>query len=232
MNYDNLTSKDLTKIVQLYGGDNVTVCKHCNTIQEVPEWEKWMIYYLDKEYPSACDGCQRRFPSCCVEKSIYPIEHYKEHPKHVLTKNGYEIYLCFSCIKRRRNGKILKFEKVKKKDLEVYEPECTNCSVPESDCGNVLSRCKTCRDKMCDMCILNDLCVCCHDNLGFDTKNLQIGDRVIYNDCGPILTEATVKKIGKIKSGSQKIRILCDRGYEWNDPPKAIDVYRKNLRKM
>ncbi len=241
---DCLTSEDLAEIVKLYGGENIEACKHCNKIQTVPPFEKIEYYeFYDRpgeEYRSACDECGEVFPSCCVWKSQYSEKHYERHPTHVWKKDGENRYPCRSCVKKRNDTE--KMEKKYMKKMETAKNakkrkreklECPSCSIPESDCEDVpFSRCKKCREKVCEMCILNDLCVCCHDDLGYDTKGLRVGDRVIYSDCGPILTEATVKRIHKIKMGRQKIQILCDRDYEWNDPPKAINVYRKCLRKI
>ena len=207
MDIDNLTVEDLAKIVQLYGGSDVAVCEHCNKIQEVPK--TWFTHCLGKEYPSECRNCDRRFPICCVEKSVYSVDLYKTHPEYVLEKDGDEFYLCKKCIENAGNPE--KTSKRKKK-----EAECYNCHISESDCKGVpFSLCKTCHEEVCDMCILNDMCYYCNYDLGFDTKGLKVGDRVIYSDRdyftiarGFILTEATVMKVK-----SQHVLILCDRDY-------------------
>ncbi len=255
MDVDNLTPEDLAKIVARYGTGEIVVCRHCKTItcdcncpeyydmheRERPDlrlkhyenYEKKYgsddSYKIYTDYQPYCSNCSQRFPVCCVQRSMHSECYYEDHPQHVaVSKYGWKINLCRSCIKKKEMGK-----KRKKRDEEF---ECPCCRVPESDCKDVpFSRCKNCHQEVCKMCILNGWCGICYDehrSVTEEPRRLQVGDRVIYSDCGSILTEATVKKIHKSKMGRKKIRILCDRDYDWNDPPKAINVYLKYLRKI
>ena len=220
MDIDNLTSEDLAKIVKRYGSKTVVCCKYCKTIDSLPFVGHYTIG--SNTYRSCCGDCGDVFPECCVQKNMYSNNYYFDHPECAPRKGWYgcKIYLCRSCIKKKKR--------------EKKEVECFCCCVSESYCEDVpFSQCKKCHNEVCEICILNCLCVCCHDDLGFNTDGLQVGDRVVYSGRGPILTEATVMKIYRPKAGRrQKIRILSNRGYEWNKPPKAIRVYRNYLRKI
>nr|QBK86094.1 MAG: hypothetical protein LCMAC101_06890 [Marseillevirus LCMAC101] len=59
---------------------------------------------------------------------------------------------------------------------------------------------------------------------------LQVGDRVVYIDC--VMIEATVVKMDSRRSEFEKVRIACDRYFERQNPPKAIYVKQKYLRKI
>ncbi len=224
-------SKNLADIVNRDGSATVVYCEHCNTITNFDSWRD-QYEIGEKTYRVECRNCSKMFPGCCVSKYIHSEEYYEKHPKD---PNG-GFGRCHSCIKKIKEEKEKKQEEEKKKQekerqtkkrRKTEERECYNCSVPESDCEDIrFSPCKTCHEEVCDMCILNGLCAICHVDLGFNTDGLQVGDRVVYSDCGPILTEATVKKM----KGS-KVLIRCDRDYEMFES-RTVWAPRKYLRKI
>ncbi len=241
MDIDNLTVEDLFKIVDMYGGENVAVCIHCITIQEIPHREDVEGYQVnEKEYPSTCDKCCKVFPRCCIQKIMHSDSHYSKHPEHLIDKDG---VMCRSCIKKRSTEKMEKkhlrgIKNAKKKKKPKKEVECSYClvSTRDGDDNNVfpLSRCKKCDCKVCKWCFLNGLCISCHEKLGTNTKGLKVGNRVIFlgEDSGPpTLTEATVLKI---YHEAKEVKIRCDRHNDGDYKPqqKIERVWRKLLRKI